>query len=251
MISANEDNKTRQQIRIPSYGTDADSFLKPSSFMDLAQEMANASATHLGFGFDDLQRSSLAWVLSRMHIEFPAMPRWRDEVELQTWHKGFEGPFYVRDFRMLDAQGHPAVLATSSWLVINTDTRRLVRREHLPSELPVDTEYPDSAIDTPCPKVALPSEGVEPAGSRIAAYSDVDMLGHANNARYVAWAMDCLDFDLVAHNRVRSLTINFNKEVRPGSNVEFFRAEIPGGWAVEGRVEGVSAFCVEIVLVRN
>ena len=241
------DKKTVRRLKVTCYDTDVAHFLKPGSFMDLAQEMAYISADSLGFGYDDLQRYGTAWVLSRMHIVFPAMPRWRDEVELQTWHQGFEGPFYVRDFRMTGPDGTPAVLATSSWLIIDLATRRLLRRENLEGKLPLDTECHESAIEVPCGKVVMPREGVEAAGRHTVAYSDVDIIGHTNNAKYVVWAMDCLDYGTLASHRVRSIRINFNRETRPGETVELFRAPTAGGWMVEGRVEGHSAFCAEIL----
>ena len=127
--------KTAQELKITCYDTDVAHFLKPGAFMDLAQEIAYVSAGRLGFGYDDLQRLGLAWVLSRIHVEFPAMPRWNDVVRLETWHKGFSGPFYVRDFRMTGSDGRPAVLATSSWLIIDVASRRLLRREHVADRL--------------------------------------------------------------------------------------------------------------------
>lgn len=243
----NLEKKTVQRLSVPCYDTDQAHYLKPGAFMDLAQELANVSADSLGFGFADLQRFGMAWVLSRMHIEFLQTPRWKDTVELQTWHKGFEGPLYIRDFRMLDAQGNEAVLATSSWLVFDVAARRLMRREHLEEKLPIDTCYPESAIDTPCGKVVMPQEGLEEMAEHRVVYSDVDFVGHTNNARYVVWAMDCLDFDQVVSQRLRSLRINFNKETRPGDIVELFRAPVEGGWVVEGRVQGNSSFCVELL----
>ena len=239
--------KTVSRFPVACYDTDVAHYLKPGSFMDLAQELANVSADSLGFGFDDLQHYGMAWVLSRMHIEFRSLPRWKDVVELQTWHKGFEGPFYVRDFRMLDAVGTPIVLATSSWLVFDVASRRLLRREHLEEKLPMDTRYPESAIDVPCDKIVMPQEGLEEVAEHRVSYSDVDFVGHANNARYVVWAMDCLDYETVSTRRVRSLRINFNKEIRPGESVAIFRAPVEGGWVVEGRVEDRSSFCAEFV----
>ena len=86
---------TTQRLTVPCYDTDVSHYLKPGAFMDMAQEIANVSADSLGFGFDALQRYGTAWVLSRFEAHFLAMPRWKDAVTLQTWHKGFEGPFYV------------------------------------------------------------------------------------------------------------------------------------------------------------
>ena len=242
-----ESKKTIRRMDVTCYDTDIAHYMKPGAFMDLAQEIAYVSAGSLGFGYEDLQRYGTAWVLSRMEVHFLKMPRWRDSVELQTWHKGFEGPFYVRDFKMNGADGETAVVATSSWLIIDVASRRLLRREHLADKMPLDTICTDSAIDTPCGKVVMPREGAEKAGEHVVSYSDVDIIGHTNNAKYVVWAMDCIDFDYAAGHRVASLRINFNKETRPGEKVDLFRAEVPGGWIVEGRVDGHSAFCAELL----
>lgn len=244
------DKKTIQHLTVPCFDTDTAHYLKPGAFMDMAQEIANVSADSLGFGFDDLERYGTAWVLSRFEAHFLQMPRWKDVVELQTWHKGFDGPFYVRDFRMLDADGRPAILATSSWLIIDVESRRLLRREHLEDRLPLDTVCAENAIETPCGKVLMPGEGMEEIAEHKVSYSDVDFVGHTNNARYVVWAMDCLDYGLLASRRVRSLRINFNKETLPGEVVEIFRAPVEGGWVVEGRVGDRSSFCVEILFAE-
>ena len=240
------DKKTRQNLMITCYDTDVAHYLKPGAFMDLAQEIAYISADSLGFGYDDLQQFGVAWVLSRFEIHFLDMPRWKDRVELQTWHKGFEGPFYVRDFRMNGADGKPAILATSSWLVIDMETRHLLRREHLAEKLPLDTIYDESALDTPCGKVIMPREGVEKVAEHTVSYSDVDIIGHTNNAKYIVWAMDCIGFDQTSSKRVSSIRINFNKETRPGETVELLRAPAENGWFIEGRLGGASSFCAEI-----
>ena len=246
-MMANSKNQTVQRLKVTCYDTDVAHYLKPGAFMDMAQEIAYVSADRLGFGYDDLQRFGTAWVLSRFEIHFLQMPRWKDEVELQTWHKGFEGPFYVRDFRMVGADGQPAVVATSSWLIIDMATRRLLRREHLAEKLPLDTVCPDSAVDTPCGKVVVPREGREARGFHTVAYSDVDIIGHTNNAKYLSWAMDCLDFDELAARRIRSVRINFNKETRPGDTVALYRTPVEGGWVVEGCVGDNNTFIAEIL----
>ena len=122
-----EGNIFCQALTVPCYDTDAAFRLKPASFMDMAQEIAYWAAQELGFGYDDLQKHHTAWVLSRLHFHYVDPPRWRDEVLLRTWHKGQDGLFFLRDFELLDSSGKRIVSATSSWLVMNVETRHLVR----------------------------------------------------------------------------------------------------------------------------
>ena len=246
-----EGYKFCQDICVPCYHTDASFYLKPAAFMDMAQEIAYWAAQELGFGYDDLHVHHTAWVLSRLHFHFEKLPRWRDDVRLYTWHKGADGLFYLRDFFLEDADGNRLVTGTSSWVVIDERTRRLVRPEELQHLLDTGETF-DDAIAARAPKVAMPRGAEpEPAGSHTVVYSDVDIIGHTNNARYMVWAMDCIDYETASARRVRDVYINFNKETVPGTTVQLYRLQTEEDGApvcyVEGRVDGKSAFCVKMV----
>jgi acyl-ACP thioesterase len=217
--------------------------------MNLAQEAAGQHAVYLGFGYDDLIKTGTAWILSRVHIEFVDTPKWRDEVVLATWHKGLNRLFYLRDFIMTDKEGRERVKATTSWLVLNLETRRLVRDPQLMEEGTVCT---DNVIETPADKVVMPKD-VEPEHvmDHVVAYSDVDMLGHTNNAMYMQWAMDAVGYETASSMPVRKVTINFNHETKAGEQVNIYRASVQQEDGlhvfVEGKVDGTSSFTVEIV----
>ena len=246
-----EGYKFCQDIRVRCYETDASFYLKPVAFMDMAQEIAYWAAHELGFGYDDLHVHHTAWVLSRMHFHFENPPKWRDEVTLYTWHKGASGLFFQRDFYLANPSGERLVTCTSSWVVLNELTRRMVRPDEAQSMLPAPEQVED-AIAEEAPKVTMPRGAEpEPAGEHVVSYSDVDILGHTNNARYMVWAMDCLDYGEASARRVRDVYLNFNRETTPGTRVQLYRlqAEEDGApvWYVEGRVDGKSAFCVKMV----
>lgn len=238
-----------QNFTIPCYDTDASWRLKPSSFMDLAQEAAGQHAVYLGFGYDDLIATNTAWILSRVHVEFVDAPKWRENITLRTWHKGLNRLFFLRDFILTDDQGRERVKATTSWLVLNLETRRLVRDPKLMEEGTVCT---DNVIETPADKVVMPKDA-EPqyVMDHHVAYSDVDMNGHTNNAMYMQWAMDAVDYDIASTRPVKWFTINFNHETKPGDIVALYKVvkeEEDGRHVfVEGKVNDQSAFTVEIL----
>ena len=238
-----------QKFTIPCYDTDASWRLKPSSFMDLAQEAAGQHAVYLGFGYDDLIATNTAWILSRVHVEFVDAPKWRENITLRTWHKGLNRLFFLRDFILTDDLGRERVKATTSWLVLNLETRRLVRDPKLMEEGTVCT---DNVIETPADKVVMPKD-IEPqyVMDHHVAYSDVDMNGHTNNAMYMQWAMDAVDYDIASTRPVKWFTINFNQETKAGDIVALYKVvkeEEDGRHVfVEGKVNDQSAFTVEIL----
>lgn len=238
---------------IPCYGTDFHKYLRPSAFMDYAQELAYRSATELGFGYNKLIKDNRAWVLSRFHIIFSKPVHWGDHVKIQTWHKGPSGLFYLRDFCLLDEQGRKCITATSSWIILDLENRSLVRTDRIDGFMPADTECHDNAIEQPCPKVAMP-RGVQDGkvGEHVVNYSDIDCLGHTNNVRYVVWSMDAAGPDITFRKPLKELFINFNKETHLGETVELFRfvEEGPDGAVnvtIEGKVGNVQSFCCKLV----
>lgn len=238
-----------QNFHIPCYNTDAAWRLKPAAFMDLAQEAAGLHAVELGFGYEDLIKNNTAWILSRVNIKFVDTPLWRDDVTLTTWHKGANRLFFLRDFIMTDKEGKERVKATTSWLVLNLETRRLVRDPMLMEEGTVCTE---NVIETPADKVQMPKDvPAELVLEHAVAYSDVDMNNHTNNAMYMQWAMDSVDYETASTKAVKEITINFNRETKAGDVVAIYRAcvEKEDGLHVfvEGKVEDASSFCVEII----
>ena len=183
-----------------------------------------------------------------MHIHFEEPLKWRDNVTLYTWHKGASGLFYLRDFDLKDAAGTSRVKATTSWVVIDERTRRMVRPEDLKDLLDPDMKV-DDAISEPVQKIALPkgdsrSESGMTEGERTVSYSDLDINGHTNNSRYVVWAMDCLPKE-VTDSPVKDLYINFVKETLPGDKVLLSAQNDGSVWYVEGKVGDRTCFLVK------
>ena len=241
--------KFTEKHTVPCYDTDASWRLKPTSFMNMAQEAAGRHAVHLGFGYDDLIKTNTAWILSRVHVEFVDTPKWREEITLNTWHKGLNRLFFLRDFLITDNEGRERVKATTSWLVLNLETRRLVRDPNLMEDGTVCSE---NVIETPADKVQMPKDvEAELVRTHLVSYSDIDTNGHTNNAMYMQWSMNAVGYEITSSSPVKEFTINFNHETKAGDHDEIYRAFVEdenGLHAfVEGKVDGVSSYCVEIV----
>lgn len=235
---------------IPCYDTDLRMRLKPASFLNMAQEAANHHAEYLGVGYDTLDQTQQAWVMSRMRVVFERLPLWRERVNLKSWHKGAQGFMFLRDFILSDSEGQSLVKATTSWLVIDMTTRRLARRGAF-AEFATDADkvIAESVIEEPAAKVVVPAEA-ELLSTTIhrASYSDLDMNRHVNNVMYVVWAMDAVGMAVTDENPLRELEINFNTEVRPEQEVELSVSRLADSktFFVEGKVEGRNSFVVRL-----
>ena len=232
---------------ITYYEADANQFMRPTAMLDLMQEAANVNASTLGFGYDEMINSNMAWVLSRTHVKFVNTPKWRQEVNLKTWHKGVSKLFHLRDFILSDKEGNPLVLATTSWLIIDLNTRRLVRNSALDMS---DTSM--DAIETPADKVVIPVD-IEPELVRKhpVTWSEVDTNGHVNNVKYAVWALDAVKAEDIKERPLKEMLINYDAEVMPGDTVKISRVrqETEEGciYYITGKVADKQNFAVKLV----
>lgn len=239
---------------IPCYAVDGNKNLRATAFMDYAQELAYLGATSLGFGYDTLIQHNTAWVLARFHIKFLRPVQWRENVEIQTWHKGLNGIYFMRDFNLVGEDGESSVVGTSSWIVLDTKERAFVKTERIMEMVPEETAIHEDAIEKPCGKVIIPRSATpEKVGEHVVNFTDMDFLGHTNNVRYAAWSLEAAGSETTSVRPLRELFINFNKETHAGDTIEFFRHvsdnEETGERTVtvEGKVEGVQSFCCKLV----
>ena len=241
------DKTFSKDYTITCYEADANQLMRPTAMLDLMQEAANVNASTLGFGYDEMMNSNTAWVLSRIHVKFNNTPKWRDEVNLKTWHKGVSKLFYLRDFILSDKEGNPMVLATTSWLIIDMNTRRLVRNSDLALS---DTAI--HAIETPADKVVVPVD-IEPELVRKhpVTWSEIDTNGHVNNVKYAVWAIDAVKQEDIKERPLKELLINYDAEVMPGDVVKIsrIRQETENGivYYITGKVSDKQNFSVKLV----
>ena len=232
---------------ITCYEADANQLMRPTAMLDLMQEAANTNASTLGFGYDEMIDSNIAWVLSRIHVKFINTPKWRQEVNLRTWHKGVAKLFYLRDFILSDKEGNTMALATTSWLIIDLNTRRLVRNNDLAL-----CDTPMHAIEAPADKVVQPVD-IEPELVRKhpVTWSEIDTNGHVNNVKYVVWAIDAVKQEDIKERPLKELLINYDAEVMPGDVVKISRVrqETENGiiYYSTGKVADKQNFAVKLV----
>lgn len=234
---------------ITSSDVDPGKNYKPFSFMCDAQEAANIHATEIHFGYDDLIKKNCAWILSRIKVKYIKSPKWGDNVSLTTWHKGRNGAFYLRDFEVKDASdGTPLILSTSSWLILDLQNRKIMRANNILPDGCFSTAYSGDAIAEHCDKLIAPKD-LKLSMEKEIRYSDIDFNGHANNAKYIEWAFDCINPELLFKSEIDEYQINFTHEARLGDIIKLYYADIDkNSLFIEGTIDNTIIFQTIIIL---
>ena len=187
-----------------------------SDLSNILQLTAGEHANAAGFGFKEMAKHNQTWVLSRIRIEITRLPKWMDVVQVKTWVQELEGARSTRNFE-ITVNGQLYVAATSYWAMINT-----VKRSSEILAIPTEdfTTYPDRpATQRPFSKLDI-SQVVKNRDEYIVKLSDLDIVNHANNVKYLDWCMDRLPIELVLTNQIKSLEMNYLRELRYNDTIE-------------------------------
>lgn len=184
-------------------------YLRYTELCNLLQLTAAAHSEVGGISFTDMQEFHQAWVLSRMRVEITEMPKWRDIVTVKTWINSLENSRSVRALEMY-VNGKKIVGSETFWAVFNTEKRR-------PEPLALPYEhfelYPDNkATEETFSKINITHEK-EMVFERTVFLSDLDIVNHANNVKYLEWCLDLVDEKLILKQRIKSFEMNFLKEL--------------------------------------
>lgn len=199
-----------KKIPIASYFTDLSGELSIPSLFLLFQEVAWEHASINGFGYNDLDNQGLFWVLSRIHTEINEMPKWTDSVVLTTWPSGTEGAFALRDFTVENEDNKRLISATSSWLIVDIESRRPKRPNTFKERMPLCENF--RATNGNAPKIKASSGTPFSSYQIMPRIADIDVNGHINNTKYIEWAINSFPMDFYLKNRICGLSINYLAE---------------------------------------
>ena len=190
--------------------------LKLTELSNLFQLTASEHAVSAGLGFFDLQEYNQSWVLNRIRIEIDELPTWNDFVDVKTWVEVLKGAKSIRDF-IIEKDGKKLVGASSMWAVFNTVKRR-------PDILQIDTSHIERFPDLKPTEVENSLLKTDFGASKIIPYkvkfSDVDMVNHVNNTKYLEWCLDAINPEIMLEHRIKALDMNFLKEISHRDEVE-------------------------------
>jgi acyl-ACP thioesterase len=217
-------------------------YLKYTDLCNLLQLTAAAHSELGGISFSDMQEFDQAWVLSRMRVEISKLPKWKDWVTIKTWINTLENSRSVRALEVY-VNGIKIVGSETFWAVINTEKRR-------PEALALPFEhfeiFPDNkAIEKSLSKILL-FDNKEEVFNKVVVLSDLDIVNHVNNVKYLEWCLDFVPSELIINQKIDSFEMNFMKELSLKDAVKIHKSVIENKTIFSVTKEEKTSFALEI-----
>lgn len=190
---------------------DPSGYLKINELCKIIQKVATKHSVLGGISFWDLQAVHQAWVLNKMRMEISALPQWQDHIEIKTWIAQLDGVRSIRNFEVY-FKGQKKIGISTLWVIINTK-----RRRPEPMKLPHAhfEKFPDrpATLSPFSNDTLLFTNPTQIAESKVS-YSDLDMLNHVTNTKYIEWIWNAMYANGISFENPRHMEMNFRKEIR-------------------------------------
>lgn len=186
---------------------DAGKTLKITSFVQLMQECSMQNVIQLKLSVWDLEQDQLSWVLLKKDIVINRFPLVGEQIRIKTYPSGFHRIFAYRDFIVYDHEDNIIATASSTWGLMHTVKRRLIK---IPSYEFYD-HIPDHSLDRPSFSLSDNIDSKYSSETTIK-WRQLDWNGHVNNVVLIEEMLDSLPVEFLNSRKLKQLQLQFKTE---------------------------------------
>ncbi len=208
----NNDKIFKKNYIVETYNTSYFQTIKISDLFKYLQEVASQHSEAMKIGFNDLIVNKGAWVLTKQYIEFKRLPKALEEFTIHTWSNKHNKIVANRNFLITDKDNVSIIKATSDWVVINLEKRRIIPLSRI--NLDYIQSYNYELFNNSLEKICINADNLINELTKKVRFSDIDLNGHMNNTCYVDMVIDSLAEYFDQRYTLKSINANFIQEVK-------------------------------------
>ena len=212
---------------------------RPSAILTAMQETAGMHSHILGCGRETLVQKGVVWVLTRCEVQMEKEARMGSRLSIETFPMPLRRWFFPRYFVFRDGEGAQVGAAGTLWVLFDLEKRCMVAPGDVAGAIPDNSDLtPPLGVPGPVPRLA----GGTVESARTPVYSELDVNGHVNNARYADWLCDALGLEVMREYRVKTMRLSYAAEIRPGQAMELRLTRDGLAYHLTGAHEGKTHF---------
>ena len=212
---------------------------RPSAILTAMQETAGMHSHILGCGRETLVQKGVVWVLTRCEVQMEKEARMGSRLSIETFPMPLRRWFFPRYFVFRDEEGAQVGAAGTLWVLFDLEKRCMVAPGDVAGAIPDNSDLtPPLGVPGPVPRLT----GGTLESARTPVYSELDVNGHVNNARYADWLCDALGLEIMREYRVKTMRLSYAAEIRPGQAMELRLTRDGLAYHLTGAHEGKTHF---------
>ena len=210
--------------RISYSEVDKDRNLTPFALVNYMQDCSCFHSEDIDYGLDHLISLNQGWFVVTYEIHINKMPRYAQEIEIQTFPHDMKGMLAIRDYAIRTLDGDLLVYARSSWVLMNLETNKPARITDEMKEAYQECALEGVEFDRTRQKIA---DGLEKVGEFVVSETCLDTNNHMNNSQYFD-----VTYRFIPEGKYSTILISYKKPARYQDKLDVFVASIEGGYQV-------------------
>ena len=205
----------QMKMKIPFDMADMNGHIKLPDVILLSLQVSGMQSIELGVSDKAiLEDYNLVWIITDYDIEVVRLPRFAEEITIETEALSYNRLFCYRRFTIYDEAGQDLIHMMATFVLMDRDSRK-VHAVEPEIVAPYQSEFDKKLIRGP--KYANLEEPI--SKDYHVRFYDLDMNGHVNNSKYLDWIFEVMDADFLTHYIPKKINLKYVKEVRPGGMI--------------------------------
>ena len=202
----------QMKMKIPFDMADMNGHIKLPDVILLSLQVSGMQSIELGVSDKAiLENYNLVWIITDYDIEVVRLPRFAEEITIETEALSYNRLFCYRRFTIYDEAGQDLIHMMATFVLMDRDSRK-VHAVEPEIVAPYQSEFDKKLIRGP------KYESLEEPISKDyhIRFYDLDMNGHVNNSKYLDWIFEVMGADFLTRYIPKKINLKYVKEVRPG-----------------------------------
>lgn len=191
----------------------------------LLKYLENIACKHsdeLGYGIGTIGQTKIVWILLDWKFQVIKRPVYGQTLTVRTWSRKIEKCTAYRDFEIYDENKNLLVIASSKWVTLNSETRKIRRIDEKMIEK-YESEPERAVFKEEIEKISEPENEDSSIKLKIRR-TDIDINNHVNNLNYLDLAYEVLPED-VYKEEIKNIRITYKHQTQLGETVNIFYAK--------------------------
>lgn len=226
-----------EKRKIELMDVDYQGHAKPDFYFERFTQLATDDAYVRGYYTKEME-DTYGWVVSKQTLTINEPLNYQDEVTFKTKPGKGSHVIFPRLY-IIEREGKEVARCISQWTLIDLKHRLIIP----PKKLGLTMEA-EPIKDRPAR--LSPLEDAELVSHYTPLYSDIDLNGHLNNARYLKIVSDLIPLDFYEDHLLKKVTIYYKKELMPHNTMDIYIKKEDLTYYFEGKIEDETSVLISM-----
>ena len=207
----------KEQFKIGLKNIGKNNEITNKGLLECLENIAAYHSDSVGYGINTTNKTHLTWVLLDWKVKVIKRPKYGQVLDIHTWSRYIVKCYAYRDFEVYDDNGELCAIASSKWLLIDTQKGKITKVEETTAEK-YHSEPKSVFGEVEIEKMKLPEEFENTISYQIKR-RDIDIIGHVHNLYYLDLAYETLPKEVYEQRPFNYIRIMYKKEIKLGEIV--------------------------------